>query len=151
MAYREVEMSETRRSREDLNAHGDRSRPHMDGDTVTVLIVEDEALLRLVLANELRDQGYNTVEAANAAEAIDMLEQSDKIRALFADVELPGSMNGLLLARYVNKKWPDVTIVITSGRTDPVADQMPVGTIFLPKPRRMMDMQRAFAAIERAH
>lgn len=115
----------------------------------TVLIVEDEALLRLALAGELHDRGYKTVEAGNACEAINLLECTDTIGVVFADIELPGSMNGLLLARYVSKRWPDITIVVSSGRAEPVSDQMPLGTIFLPKPRRMMDMQRAFAAIER--
>lgn len=122
----------------------------MSAQQITVLIVEDEALLRLVLAEQLHDRGYKTLEAGNATEAINLLEHTDRVSAVFADIELPGSMNGLLLARYVNKRWPDMTIVISSGRADPVADQMPLGTIFLPKPRRMMDMQRAYAAIERS-
>lgn len=122
----------------------------MSAQPITVLVVEDEALLRLVLTEQLRDRGYKIVEAGNAAEAIDMLEHTDRIGAVFADIELPGSMNGLLLARYISKRWPAMTIVISSGRVEAVTDQMPVGAIFLPKPRRMMDMQRAFAAIEHA-
>lgn len=122
----------------------------MSNQQTTVLIVEDEALLRLVLADELQDHGYKTLQVGNAAEAIDLLEHTDRVGAVFTDIELPGSMNGLLLARYISKRWPDVAIVISSGRTHPFPDQMPFGTIFLPKPRRRLDMQRAFAAIERA-
>ncbi len=117
---------------------------------IKVLIVEDEALLRLVLADQLHERGYKTVEASNATEAISVLERAEDIEAVFVDVEMPGSMNGLLLARFISKEWPDIKIVVTSGRAEPVSDQMPVGTIFLPKPRRIMDMQRAFTAIERA-
>lgn len=122
----------------------------MSAQQITVLIVEDEALLRLVLAEQLHDRGYKTVEAGDATEAINLLEHTDRIGAVFADIELPGTMNGLLLARYVSKRWPSVTIIISSGRAEPVTDQMPLGTIFLPKPRRLMDMHRAFAAIERS-
>ena len=122
----------------------------MSAQHITVLIVEDEALLRFVLAEQLHDRGYKTVEASNAAEAIDLLEKADGIGAVFADIELPGSMNGLLLARYISKRWPHMTIVISSGRVEAVTDQMPFGAIFLPKPRRMMDMQRAYTAIEQA-
>ena len=117
---------------------------------IKVLIVEDEALLRLVLADQLHERGYKTVEASNATEAISVLEHADDIEAVFVDVEMSGSMNGLLLARFISKEWPDIKIVVTSGRTEPVSDQMPLGTIFLPKPLRRMDMQRAFTAIERA-
>ena len=122
----------------------------MSAPQITVLIVEDEALLRFVLAEQLHDRGYKTVEAGSAAEAIDLLESANGIGAVFADIELPGSMNGLLLARYISKRWPEMTIVISSGRVEAITDQMPLGAIFLPKPRRMMDMERAFAAIERA-
>ncbi len=62
---------------------------------------------------------------------------------------MPGSMNGLLLARYIKKAWSHVIILISSGQVEAVPDQMPLGTVFLPKPHRMIDMQRAYAAIER--
>ena len=136
-----MEVPEAGRSSEDLI---------MSAPQITVLIVEDEALIRLALAEQLHERGYKTVEAENATEAINLLESSDRIGAVFADIELPGSMNGLLLARYISKRWPEIIIIMNSGRAEPVADQMPLGTIFLPKPRRMMDMQRAYTAIELA-
>ncbi len=126
------------------------SDPQSPREGVKVLIVEDEALIRLVLAEQLHERGYETLEAGTASEAINILELTPRISAVLIDIDMPGSMNGLLLARYVSKAWPDLTILISSGQIEPVSDQMPLGTVFLPKPHRMMDMQRAFAAIERA-
>lgn len=119
------------------------------GSQNVVLIVEDEALIRLVLAEQLQERGYRTIEAANASEAINLLERSRAIRAAFIDIDLPGSMNGLLLARYIRSAWPEVALLISSGHVEAMSDQMPAGAIFIPKPCRMMDMARACAAIAR--
>jgi CheY-like chemotaxis protein len=118
-------------------------------DGVTVLVVEDEALIRLVVVEQLHGRGYQTFEAASASEAIEILERTPGISAAIIDIDMPGSMNGLLLARYVSKAWPGITILISSGQVEAVPDQMPHGAVFLPKPHRMADMQRAYAAIER--
>jgi CheY-like chemotaxis protein len=113
-----------------------------------VLIVEDQALIRLDLVEQLRARGYETIEAANATEAMTLLERNGTITAVFIDIELPGTMNGLLLARHVSRNWPDIAIIISSGFVDPNVDQMPFGTTFLPKPSRAADMRRAFETIE---
>ncbi|RYE54280.1 MAG: response regulator, partial [Hyphomicrobiales bacterium] len=62
---------------------------------IRVLVVEDEALVRIDIADQLSDAGFDVLEAANAAEAIDLLEKNPSIRLVFTDIDMPGSMDGL--------------------------------------------------------
>jgi CheY-like chemotaxis protein len=100
----------------------------------TVLVVEDEAFLLFAIADELRDAGYQVLEASNADEAITLLETRPDISILFTDIDMPGSMDGLRLSAAVRDRWPPVKIIITSGKRQPAQDTMPSGGIFLPKP-----------------
>ncbi len=101
---------------------------------VTVLVVEDEAFLLFAIADELREAGYDVLEASNADQAIRLLESRQDIAILFTDIDMPGSMDGLRLSVAVRDRWPPVKIVITSGKRQPAADAMPSGGVFLPKP-----------------
>jgi len=98
------------------------------------LVVEDDALVRFDLAQSLRPRGYKTFEAANAAEAIALLEANPEIRVVFTDIQMPGTMDGLALSHYVRKRWPPTIIVISSGRCSPTNDEMPSGAVFVEKP-----------------
>jgi two-component system, response regulator PdtaR len=80
-----------------------------------VLIVEDEVLLRLTLADELRDAGFVVAEAVNADEALDVLQSPLAIGLMVTDVRMPGIMDGLDLVAMVREAWPDVKIIIMSG------------------------------------
>jgi DNA-binding response OmpR family regulator len=82
----------------------------------TILVVEDEVLIRLVIAEYLRECGYRVHEAAHADEAIAVLESPDvKIDIVFSDVLMPGSMDGFGLARWVRANRPKIDVVLTSG------------------------------------
>lgn len=81
----------------------------------TVLIVEDEPVIRLYEAELAEGAGYKTLEASNADEALQALEASDQIEILLTDVRMPGSMDGLALAEAVRDRWPDKVIVIASA------------------------------------
>ena len=81
----------------------------------TVLIAEDEVLVRLVLADFLRGCGYRVLEAANAIEAIQILSEDFQIDVLFTDVQMPGEMNGFGLAKWARQHRPGIRIIITSG------------------------------------
>ena len=105
------------------------------GRTV-VLVAEDEALVRMFTADFLVEAGYAVVEASNAAEALRELEDTARIRVLVTDVEMPGDMDGLELAREVQRPWPDVVIIMTSGRVRPCSDDLAVGAEFFQKPIR---------------
>ncbi len=90
-------------------------RPSSD-DIRTVLVVEDDILVRIMVAEELREAGMRVIEAATADEALEHLGAGIPIDFVFADVELPGSMNGIALARLLQATFPDIKLLMTSGR-----------------------------------
>ena len=102
----------------------------------TVLVVEDELLVRLDLVETLQRAGYCTYEAGTAREAISLLEQHAEIRVVFTDIEMPGTMDGLALAHYVRFRWPPTIIVISSGQLRPTQELLPSQVDFLAKPYR---------------
>ena len=81
----------------------------------TVLIVEDEVLIRLSAADELRVRGFGVLEASNADEAIAVLQSGVPIDLVFTDVRMPGSMDGVALARFIDGTRPELKLIITSG------------------------------------
>lgn len=117
-------------------AFSTRSLPagHIVTHTFVALVVEDEAMLRFALAQDLQAAGYKTYEAENASEAIRVMEDNPDIRVVFTDVQMPGTMDGLALSRYVRDRWPPTIIVVTSGRCSPSASEMAAGAMFLAKP-----------------
>lgn len=112
-----------------------------------VLVVEDEALVRMDLVANLEDLGYQTFEASSAAEAIELLERHPAIRVVFTDIQMPGTMDGLELARYVRERWPPTIIVISSGKIQPKEDEMPNGVSFLAKPYEERKLSRILAEV----
>ena len=80
-----------------------------------ILVVEDEVLIRMMLANELRRHGLNVVEAQNADEALLLLQSRVPVGLVLTDVQLPGSMDGIALARWVRETRPELKVVIASG------------------------------------
>ncbi len=99
-----------------------------------VLIVEDEAIIRMVAADALTDCGIVAWEAGDAEEALNALNQHPSISLLFTDVNMPGDMNGIDLARRVHEVRPDVELIITSGATIIANDYLPDHGTFLLKP-----------------
>ena len=98
-----------------------------------VLIVEDEALIRLSGADVLAEAGFEVLEADNAGEALRILEGTPNVRVVFSDVDMPGSLDGLGLARCICQRWPGIGIVLTSGHRIR-AEAIPREGRFLPKP-----------------
>jgi two-component system, response regulator PdtaR len=99
-----------------------------------VLIVEDEPLVRIGAVNLIEDAGFEVIEAANADEAIGILECRSDVRVVFTDIHMPGSMDGLKLAHAVRNRWPPIRIIVTSGR-ELIAEQvLPEGGRFFAKP-----------------
>jgi CheY-like chemotaxis protein len=95
----------------------------------TVLVVEDEAIIRDMVAEELEDAGFTVVIAMNADHAIPILENRLDIQLVFTDIDMPGSMDGLKLAAAVRDRWP---IIITAGKARP--PEIPANALFIPKP-----------------
>jgi DNA-binding NtrC family response regulator len=104
---------------------------------IGIVIVEDEFLLRLVAATFFEEAGFTVYQASNAHEAIALLELYDDIRAVFTDIHMPGSMDGLKLAHYIKGRWPPVKLIITSGHARPRKEDMPIGSGFFGKPYQL--------------
>lgn len=99
-----------------------------------VLIVEDEALILMGASDIIRDAGFGVVEAANADEAIAILETRLDITIVFTDIQMPGSMDGLKLAAAIRHRWPPIKIIATSGNVKVGLRDLPEGGQFLQKP-----------------
>src|SRR5690349_24079306 len=99
-----------------------------------VLVVEDDYLLRMNAAEMISDAGFDVIDACNPDEAIAILETRPDIHVVFTDIQMPGSMDGLKLARFVRGRWPPIKIVATSGFVNVGKDDLPEGSRFLPKP-----------------
>jgi CheY-like chemotaxis protein len=101
--------------------------------TVRILLVEDEALLRLDMADGLRACGFTVKEASNADEAREILDTDGELDVVITDVQMPGTMDGVGLARFICEERPDLKVAIVSGAWRPGADA-PAVAAFLPKP-----------------
>lgn len=99
-----------------------------------VLVVEDDPLVRLVTEEVLADAGFRVIEVPNADDALIVLEARPDIRFIVTDVEMPGTYDGFTLARLVRHRWPQVGIVVCSGRMCPGDGDLPVGVQYLSKP-----------------
>jgi CheY-like chemotaxis protein len=99
-----------------------------------ILVVEDDMLIRMDAAQMITRGEFDVIEAANADEAIAILETRSDIAVVFTDIQMPGSMDGLKLAAAVRDRWPPVKIVATSGHVTIGRDDLPDGGRFLPKP-----------------
>lgn len=111
-----------------------------------VLVVEDEPLLRLDVTLALVDAGFSVIEVPTAEDAVELLESRNSISLVFTDIELPGAMSGLDLAKMMHERWPDVPVMVTSGR---IAVQGEDAEHFIPKPYNtdtVISQARALAA-----
>ena len=99
-----------------------------------VLVVEDEFLVRLHAVHLVEQAGFEAVEAANADEAISILEARKDIRIVFTDIHMPGSMDGLKLAHAIRERWPPIELILTSGHFNIAKDKLPARGCFFPKP-----------------
>jgi two-component system, response regulator PdtaR len=103
-------------------------------ELVGVLVVEDELLIRLVALETIEAAGFKAYAAANADEAIHILEQQCDIRVVFTDINMPGSMDGIGLTYCVRNRWPPVQFIVTSALSKFRDAELPQGSIFVRKP-----------------
>lgn len=99
-----------------------------------VLVVDDEALLRLDATEALHGAGCATFEACHTEEALEVLSRHPEISVLFTDINMPGDRDGMALADEVHRRRPDVRLIITSGRERPAQADIPDDGQFIPKP-----------------
>jgi CheY-like chemotaxis protein len=101
-----------------------------------VLVVEDEVFSRMHAVDLVEAAGYRAIEASNADDAIAILEARKDIRIVFTDINMPGSMDGLRLARAVRDRWPPIELILTSGHFDVPESDIPERGVFFSKPYR---------------
>ena len=111
-----------------------------------VLVVEDEPLLRMMAMDLVEDAGFQAIEAADADEAVTILETRTDIRIVFTDIDMPGSMNGMKLAAAVRDRWPPIEIIIVSGQVRLSEGDLPERSVFFSKP---YDWQKVTATLHR--
>ena len=107
-----------------------------------VLVVEDEAFIREDVIDVLEQSGFEALRAANAGDALTVLAARPDIRAVFTDIQMPGTLDGLDLARHVAARRPDIAVLVTSGRSYIAPDDLPPTSRFLPKPYIAADGRR---------
>jgi DNA-binding NtrC family response regulator len=105
------------------------------------LIVEDEPYVRELAAALLEETELDVVEVETAEAALDYLkDQGSEVAMMFADVRLPGEMDGVQLAKAACTLWPTVRIVLTSGDHGIALADLPDCVTFMPKPWRGLDV-----------
>ncbi|MCP3440039.1 PAS domain S-box protein [Bradyrhizobium sp. CCGUVB14] len=117
----------------------------IEGGHETILVVEDDRLVRDYVLAQLHSLGYVTLQAANAAEALTIVASGKPFDLLFTDVIMPGKMNGRQLADEVLKSRPDLRVVYTSGYTENAIihhGRLDSGVLLLAKPYRKSDLAR---------
>ncbi|MBM9400139.1 response regulator [Gluconacetobacter azotocaptans] len=108
-----------------------------------VVVAEDEVLTRLAVADELRDNGFDVREASNAEEALTVLEsEMAQVDALFTDIDMPGSMNGLELALRARQHRPRLSVLVTSGKHKVSDDFVLTHSRFVAKPYDISDIAK---------
>jgi two-component system, response regulator PdtaR len=115
-----------------------------------VLVVEDEALVRMNSADLIRDLGFEVIEAIDADHAVSLLESVPEITVLFTDIQMPGSMDGLRLAAVVRDRWPPIALLITSGQQCPPTVTLPTGARFIPKPYSPWELKDRLHSLTRS-
>lgn len=132
-------------------AGGARPEPTVDlaetgaNDGETILVVEDDARVRRVTAERLRELGYAVIEAGDGPSALECVESGDAFDLLLSDMIMPGGMNGAELAEAVRTFDPAIKVLFTSGYAEPdvVSKGVNQGTHWLRKPHSAQDLARA--------
>lgn len=99
-----------------------------------VLVVEDDPLLRIAAVDMVEDAGFEAIEAADANEAVAILESRTDIRIVFTDIDMPRGIDGIKLAACIRDRWPPISIILTSGHYHASDIKLPVRSVFYPKP-----------------
>ena len=115
----------------------------------SILIVEDEILSSEYLEFVLADVDYEVIPASDAEEAIIDLEHRDDIHLVVTDINLPGVLNGLQLAALVRDRWPSINIIVVTGYSAPTTEEIPSGSLFIPKPYSAQKMIAAVRHFQR--
>ena len=105
----------------------------------TVLVVEDDVLVRAAAVAHLQDCGFSVLEAPSGDQARILMRQTPDIGVVFSDVQMPGSLDGVALAQWVASECPWVRVLLTSGRSVP---EQSVAWRFMAKPYTLAELER---------
>lgn len=108
-----------------------------------VLVVEDEPVTRFRAMDIVEEAGFEAFEASSADEAMAVLTERPDIRVVFTDIDMPGSMDGAMLAVVIRRRWPEVELILTSGYIKVRDEDIPSRGRFFAKPYRAEDIQHA--------
>ncbi len=116
----------------------------------TILIVEDDPMLRADTVSTLEDAGLSVIDRADADEALGfLLENGTDVAAVFTDINMPGHSDGVHLAEMISRHWPHIGVVVTSGGARPTRD-LPARVHFIPKPWRVEQIVAAMQGMVEA-
>ena len=122
------------------------AEPPAKGAGETILLVEDELALRMMMSDVLEDLGYGVIGARNGEEALNLIDAGESFDLLLTDVVMPGSIGGFELARRVREQLPDMPVIYTSGYTGYTAEEMGiVKARLLQKPVSPTELAQAIA------
>jgi two-component system, response regulator PdtaR len=108
-----------------------------------ILVVEDDLLVRLSIADYLRDAGYMVIETSNASEALTIIASQTQIELVFSDINLPGWMDGEVLANWLSIRRPDIPVILTSGANTPTLRRNADVFRFISKPYALNMVEEA--------
>lgn len=117
-----------------MSRAGQPRRDMAEAHAVTILVVEDEVLVRMGIVDDLVWAGHSVIEAANADEALSVLEAGHHVDVVFSDVHMPGTLDGLGLMEIIRRRFPSIAVILTSGLEIPSPDILGDEAAFIPKP-----------------
>jgi CheY-like chemotaxis protein len=112
-----------------------------------VLVVEDHPLVRMALLEVVIEAGFEAFDAGSATEAIRILETRPDIHLVFADAEMPGTMDGIELVHYVRNRWPPVKLIVVSAKKEIASEALPTEARFFHKPYREASIVEAMTCM----
>jgi CheY-like chemotaxis protein len=111
------------------------------------IVVDDEPFARLFAAQVFEDQGYRVLEANDADGGLQLLGSHPEVSVLFTDISMPGQMDGIGLAKSVDRLRPDISLLVTSARVEPSSGDLPTRARFLPKPYTAHNLREAIRTV----
>lgn len=113
---------------------------------LTILVVDDEPIIRFTLADALEEAGYRVLEASNVLEAVATIGKVTDISAIITDIDMPGGLSGIDLVQMVNKCQNQIPVIVTSGGHALETLNLPESTRFFSKPYNLEDIIVALRA-----
>jgi CheY-like chemotaxis protein len=98
-----------------------------------ILLIEDEPLQQIFLSDLIAEAGFEVIEVGSAEQGLAVLESRSDVRIVFADLDMPQSIDGLRIAAAIRDRWPPIEIILTSGRTSPAMEMIPARSCFVVK------------------